>query len=324
MQQVEDYLPLSMLDVNRVCVFEKWIRKKNMENLMRQICMRSVTDENLYHKYCGFNRFEVDTFRIDGSWTQVDYQFMSEICDPTSTIFTLDKSINFDNLYKTYRCYRTMDNYSVGFMVFISDDLSTVHVYGRTTDVMIDMNINCDEIFNRLIAKYNPMRVFIGTSEYNEMTDFSGGYGSRFDGNSILLQINYNTYVHIGIDMYQFTTPEEITSYSSSVGNNCVPYAYAESVNWGYCMSEKKMTPISQHPDRKKTGCICYVKSADYHDMDITRISGRDSWDCKSEISPNTKTHGVRFLSDSELTFMKNTCRDESLAAVQGLRLNDE
>ena len=36
------------------------------------------------------------------------------------------------------------------------------------------------------------------------MTNFSGGYGPKFDGNSILLQIDSNKYVFVGHNLYEF------------------------------------------------------------------------------------------------------------------------
>jgi hypothetical protein len=333
-----------MLNPDRVCLFQRWVQKKDMEHLYQQICMRSATNPDQYHKYCGFNKFSCDTFTIDKDegWTQTDCGRVTSICDPTTSVFTLDKSLNFEELHKDYKCYRTLDNYNVGFMVFISDDArnvnddgirrtecqrtrkdrSTVYVYGRTDDLLSDIGIDSESVFNKLIAKYNPLQIFIGTSEFNDMTEFSGGYGSDFDGNSILLQINYDRYVHIGTDVYEFVTPEPITEYISSVGNNCVPYPYAESANWCYCMSDRKMTPIRQHLNRKQVGNVSFCDT-DYYDMDITEIARRDSTTCKYEVSTRIKTSVVRFLEKGKFTFMKNTCRDESLPAVQGLQLNN-
>jgi hypothetical protein len=74
-----------------------------------------------------------------------------------------------------------------------------------------------------IIAK----KVFIGKSPINEMTKFSLGYGPKFDGNSILLDMDNNKYIFIGDKILNFTALSKITSFVSQVGNNDVPYPYA-------------------------------------------------------------------------------------------------
>jgi len=59
------------------------------------------------------------------------------------------------------------------------------------------------------------------------MTEFSGGYCSEFDGNTILLHIKNNEYVHIYDIIISFTSNSKIIQYVSPVGNNDVPYPYA-------------------------------------------------------------------------------------------------
>ena len=59
------------------------------------------------------------------------------------------------------------------------------------------------------------------------MTNFSGGYGSKFDGNTILLEMGNNECIYIGSEIWSFNTKNEIAKYVSPVGNNDVPYPYA-------------------------------------------------------------------------------------------------
>ena len=74
-------------------------------------------------------------------------------------------------------------------------------------------------------------RVFIGKSPLNEMTRFSGGHGSKFDGNSFLLKLSENRYLYIGESVKGFEARNEIIRYVSPVGNNDVPYPYAVDKN---------------------------------------------------------------------------------------------
>jgi hypothetical protein len=71
--------------------------------------------------------------------------------------------------------------------------------------------------------------VWVGTSPRNSMTEFSGGHGPAFDGNSILLKLARDSfgYVHIGRSIRSFVAANPIVSFTSPVGNSDVPYPYA-------------------------------------------------------------------------------------------------
>ena len=191
------------------------------------------------------------------------------VFDATAKIFTDDDCISLDR-YIGWQCYKTLDNYDVGFVVLINNDSPhTVHVYGRTKDVVIgDIGNNDIKIFNNLIFECRATEIFVGESNINKMTIYSGGYGRKWSGNSLLLRIDTNQeefkYICIGNSMYEFTTEEKITNYVSSVGNNCVPYPYAESLNWCYCMTNNGKTPISNHKNRIKRGYIFDKQNTTY------------------------------------------------------------
>jgi hypothetical protein len=89
-------------------------------------------------------------------------------------------------------------------------------------------------IYNNTIKReYEPIlqfeceHIFIGHSPKNPMTLFSGGYGPKYDGNTILLQLKSNGYVYIGSVIMLIRTDSEIVKYVSPVGNSDVPYPYA-------------------------------------------------------------------------------------------------
>ena len=77
------------------------------------------------------------------------------------------------------------------------------------------------------ILTYHPQKVFVGKSHKTEMTEFSGGYGPRWDGNSILLHMGSNKYIHISRKISAFDSIGNITSYVSLVGNSQFIYSYA-------------------------------------------------------------------------------------------------
>lgn len=91
-----------------------------------------------------------------------------------------------------------------------------------------------------LIEVFKPKKVFVGKSPLNKMTEFSGGYGKKFDGNTILLDMGKNEYIFIGREIIKFKSFDTIKKFLSPVGNNDVPYAYAidESKNY-YLLSNE-------------------------------------------------------------------------------------
>ena len=116
--------------------------------------------------------------------------------------------------------YRILDNGGEPFLVKVSKN--NVEIYQEVMD--LDGNWN----YTKLIKKYKPLKTFIGKSLLNPTTEFSGGYGKEFDGNSILLKIGKDRYVHIGSTIYEFSTDgDEIVKYYSPVGNSHVPYPFA-------------------------------------------------------------------------------------------------
>ena len=347
----ETYLDLADLDPLRVNTYKKWFddaEDTSMQTLSRRIGMLNVTDPTLYHKYCGFNKFTKETFPVpdsaDGWLDQVqsrreeygsDENLMREFgsveafladnlvsynkwirkaCDPTMKIFTPEE-MTLSSRHPGYRMYKTLDNYAIGFIVFIQEEASgpsKVYVYGRTSDMILDEYEDETTIFTKLVKEYTVSKVFIGKSPLNKMTEFSGGDGDKWDGNSILLKLDManttDTYAFVGTDVFEFSTDEPIHTFVSSVGNNCVPYPYAESENYCYSMSEKNKTPVTNHPNRVADGMIDYVKNATYEPFDRVKIAKRDSEAESNPISHTEKTRMVRFNRTTDFKMCARTC----------------
>ena len=92
-----------------------------------------------------------------------------------------------------------------------------------------------------------PQQIFIGKSNFDELTENSEAYGYKYNGNSILLKIADKKYRWIGYSVKDFETEHEIIEFSSPVGNNDVPYPYAiDNIGQVYLMIENvllKHTP---------------------------------------------------------------------------------
>ncbi len=121
--------------------------------------------------------------------------------------------------------YYTHDNGGRPFKVVVTDD---VHVF-RQWNKKEHTDDKGDDGYHKMpcFTCYKPLRVMIGESPQNEMTEFSGGYGPKFSGNSILIHEKDHNYVLIGEKIIEFTTEVRIDEFVSPVGNNDVPYPWA-------------------------------------------------------------------------------------------------
>ncbi len=101
-----------------------------------------------------------------------------------------------------------------------------VRVY-RALETRDDMTIYDN---NPFLEEQSPA-IFIGQSPVSRMTEYSGGHGAKFDGNSILYRCNDSPvplYCHIGSAVRTFRIAgSRIESFISPVGNSDVPYPYA-------------------------------------------------------------------------------------------------
>lgn len=113
--------------------------------------------------------------------------------------------------------YYTLDNGAQPFIVKINK--KEVRIYINNPDYILSESY--------LVNTYQTEKIWIGKSPLNEMTEFSGGYGDRFDGNSILLKLEDNRYVYIGHKIKEFIHKAPIVEYVSPVGNSLSPYPYA-------------------------------------------------------------------------------------------------
>lgn len=101
-------------------------------------------------------------------------------------------------------------------------------------------------------------QVLIGKSPECPMTDFSGGAGSEWDGNAILLRVTGLDYVFIGEKVYKFTAEKEITEFVSPVGNNSVPYTYGSDGENVYLFIEDKMMKMNSELRKGLKDCDPY------------------------------------------------------------------
>ena len=139
---------------------------------------------------------------------------------------------------KPKTCYTTHDNGGRPFKVCANTRRFWVF---RATE-----NDDDDPTYSELAVKPSEYkRMFVGKSPHNAMTKYSGGYGPRFDGNSMLFQLPDGSYVNIGgcIKAFKPLNGDVIRHYVSPVGNNDVPYPYAVGDKYTYLLAEDVRIP---------------------------------------------------------------------------------
>lgn len=130
--------------------------------------------------------------------------------------------------YSGYKTYFTHFNGGRPYLVYIKN--KNVAIYNIPENVEINHTCsinNCKWMYINLVKKYKAKNIFIGKSPKISMTNFSGGYGKKFDGNTILLELKNNNYIYIEYDIKKLKFNDKIKKYYSFVGNNDVPYPMA-------------------------------------------------------------------------------------------------
>lgn len=128
------------------------------------------------------------------------------------------------------KSYEIHDNGGRPFVVKIINNSVTVYKYVYHS--------NNDKMENKLILTFKPENIWIGKSPKNKMTEFSGAYGPKYDGNTILLKLK-DKYIYIGREIYSFMPILPIKTYISPMGNNDTSYPYAiDTQNNIYLMLE--------------------------------------------------------------------------------------
>ncbi len=134
--------------------------------------------------------------------------------------------------YGNYKTYFIHFNGGRPYLVYIKNNDIIIYSIDKNK---IDISLYEDDenknkwMYINLVKKYKAKEIFIGKSPLIPMTNFSGGYGKYFDGNTILLLLNNNNYVYISNYIEEFSINDKIEKYYSFVGNNDVPYPIAIS-----------------------------------------------------------------------------------------------
>ena len=193
--------------------------------------------------------------------------------------------------------YVTLDNGGTSFMVYVhlkrvdgklgatdvwvyKNSLASLDGTGAGTKELLDIiysgiHEESPILFTDFVLRIpNPQNVFIGFSPKNKMTEFSGGFGPEFLGNSILVHKTDLDYVCIGSDIFEFTALDKIWEYVSPVGNSGVPYPFAvDTKGRHYNMLHELCTPTGSGYAEWKPTPKYVTQSIMNHDGKMERVS---------------------------------------------------
>jgi len=120
--------------------------------------------------------------------------------------------------------YDIHDNGNRPFRVVVSDHRA------KDKKVAIYKDINTGTLkeeadYSKIIKELTVKEVFVGKSTGHAAgSDHRPDEAKDFLGNSILLQISANKYIHIGTSIYEFEMDDKVDKYFSMIGHNDVPY----------------------------------------------------------------------------------------------------
>jgi hypothetical protein len=177
------------------------------------------------------------------------------------------------------RGYFTLDNGGRPFYVDLADkQVSVYRVKDADAPEDYEQWLRTPTRTGKLLRRFRVERVWVGKSPLNASTEFSGGYGPKWDGNSLLLQLGPRHYVFVGAEIYEFRTPQELTHFWSPVGNSSVAYPLALSKDAAYFFlgpAIMRRRDFSKHVDWTDAYDEYYAKEQQSRPLPVRRIQGR-------------------------------------------------
>ena len=137
-------------------------------------------------------------------------------------------NVSENNRSDNYLTYLIHSNCAKPFKCVIVDQ-HTILIYKQEIfDGSDNDDDNVEEKYEEIpTLVFNPVKIYVGKSPLNSMTSLTRAYGPEFDGNTILLDMGKNEYIHISDDVWSFDAKSKIVKFFSPIGNNDVPYPYA-------------------------------------------------------------------------------------------------
>lgn len=131
--------------------------------------------------------------------------------------------------------------YDILYIIYCMKTYTFSYNYGEPYKFAVDGDEITMTHNGKKITKGTYDEIMVGNSPKNKMTMFSGGHGSKFNGNT-MIGIKGNTITYFSHIVYKFRLMkgENIITFVSPVGNNMVPYPYLITDRHIYFLLEKQ------------------------------------------------------------------------------------
>lgn len=142
---------------------------------------------------------------------------------------------------KGSKTYYIHDNGSKPYKVVVSGKTVEIYKGAYRRNVLDTKAIDYDTMdYDKLVKRLTVKEVIVGKSPCVPMAD---ACGASEDGNTVLLHVSGNKYMHLGHDIFEFTVDDEVDTYYSLIGNNDVPYPVLVGTQNVYFMLDQKVMP---------------------------------------------------------------------------------
>ena len=207
-------------------IYEKKVKKLFGGYIERLKVIGLKGPNNTIYKFISYNKFEDKPTKIPNGYKKIRVSSKEKkIYCGTKKLLGKDNELFKKIKHTGYKRYFTHFNFSRPYLVYLGK--KDAYIYEEPDDKEIDLSAYSKKsdddnkwMYVKLVKHIKFIKSFVGKD-----TD---GYDKKFDGNTILLQKDRNTYVFIYASIEDFKVfNDKIIKYVSPVGNNDVPYPYA-------------------------------------------------------------------------------------------------
>ena len=176
------------------------------------------------YKFISYNNFEKIPTKIPNGYVRkyISSKLKQDYYCGTKKILLKDNEAFKKIKYIGYKRYYTHNNGSRPYLIYLSNRDAFIYKIPNNVEIPSSSYSKTDDynrwMYIKLVKHIKFIKSFVGKCPET---------GQIFNGNSILLQTNKNTYIFIGNLIKEFKIDDDIIKFISPIGNNDVPYPYA-------------------------------------------------------------------------------------------------
>lgn len=271
------------LDYSKFVCYHKVEKRGRFKIFKDRLCGILSPDKKHLYKWIDYNTFQKKLTEIPKLYVKkiIKKDFREKYyCGNKKRIFKNNEEYkNIKKLVKNKKYYFIHDNYFRPFIVYLNNNSIQIYkipnnMFFALTNYSLHMNKNKWMYIEHVLTISKPLQYWIGKSPKNDRTNYSNSFGKEFDGNTILVQKDKETYIYIGEEILSFklkiknNNKNKIIYYVSHIGNNDVPYPYAiDSLGNYYLMVEKKIIHITKNTTLQKSAYDSMDKKIDPYNV---------------------------------------------------------